>query len=48
MKKHMATIIEVAGTTLLVMSLAMIAIPLGIGFAGISLIAFGIAAERRP
>jgi hypothetical protein len=29
-----------------IVSLSLIAIPLGIGFAGVSLVAFGIAAER--
>ena len=39
-------IVQAVGTTLVVMSLLLIAIPLGVAFAGLSLIAFGIAAER--
>jgi hypothetical protein len=39
-------IVQAVGTTLIVMSLLLIAIPLGVAFAGLSLIAFGIAAER--
>jgi hypothetical protein len=40
-------IVQAVGTTLVVVSLLLIAIPLGIGFAGVSLVAFGIAAERN-
>lgn len=40
-------IVQAVGTTLIVMSLLLIAIPLGVAFAGLSLIAFGIAAERN-
>jgi hypothetical protein len=39
-------IVQAVGTTLIIMSLLLIAIPLGLAFAGLSLIAFGIAAER--
>jgi hypothetical protein len=39
-------IVQAIGTTLIIMSLLLIAIPLGLAFAGLSLIAFGIAAER--
>ena len=39
-------ILQVTGTILVVVSLSLIAIPLGVGFAGVSLVAFGIAAER--
>lgn len=46
MKKHLPTTIQVIGSTMVAVSLAIVAIPLGIGFAGIALIAFGIAAER--
>jgi hypothetical protein len=47
MKKHLPTIVQAIGTTLLAMSLLLVAVPLGIAFAGAALIAFGIAAERR-
>jgi len=40
-------IVQAVGTTLVVVSLSLIALPLGIGFAGVSLVAFGIAAERN-
>lgn len=39
-------IVQAVGTTVLVVSLLLVAIPLGLAFAGLSLIAFGIAAER--
>jgi hypothetical protein len=39
-------ILQAVGTILVIVSLSLIAIPLGIGFAGVSLVAFGIAAER--
>jgi uncharacterized membrane protein len=40
-------IVQVVGTTLIAMSLLLVAIPLGLAFAGLSLVAFGIAAERN-
>jgi hypothetical protein len=40
-------ILQAVGTILVIVSLSLIAIPLGIGFAGVSLVAFGIAAERN-
>jgi hypothetical protein len=40
-------IVQAVGTTLISMSLLLIAIPLGLAFAGVSLVAFGIAAERK-
>ena len=46
MKKHTPTIIQAIGTIMVAMRLSMIAIPFGLGFAGIALMAFGIAAER--
>lgn len=46
MKKHRATIIEIVGTIMVGVSLAIVAIPLGLAFAGIACIAFGIASER--
>jgi hypothetical protein len=39
-------IVQAVGTTVVVVSLLLIAIPLGLAFAGLSLVAFGIAAER--
>jgi hypothetical protein len=39
-------IVQAIGTTVVVVSLLLIAIPLGLAFAGLSLVAFGIAAER--
>ena len=46
MKKHIATILQAAGTTIVAMALSMLSIPLGLGFAGVGLVIFGIAAER--
>lgn len=46
MKKHLATIIEIVGSTMVAVSLALVSIPLGLGFAGLACIIFGIAAER--
>jgi hypothetical protein len=46
MKKHIPTTLQAGGTIILVVSLLLLSAPLGIGFAGVSLIAFGIAAER--
>jgi len=40
-------IVQAIGTTVVVVSLLLIAIPLGLAFAGLSLVAFGIAAERN-
>lgn len=48
MKKHLATITQLIGSTMVSVSLGLVAIPLGLGFAGIAIIAFGIAAERTP
>jgi hypothetical protein len=47
MKKHLPTIVQAIGTTLVAMSLLLVAVPLGIAFTGAALITFGIAAERR-
>jgi len=46
MKKHLPTIIQAVGTTIVTLSLLLIAIPLGLAFAGVALVVFGIAAER--
>ena len=45
--KHLPAIVQVIGSTMVAVSLALVAIPLGLGFAGVALIAFGIAAERN-
>ena len=47
MKKHLPTIVQGIGTTLVAMSLSIVAIPLGLAFAGAALVVFGVAAERR-
>lgn len=44
--KHLATTLQVIGTTMVTVSLCLVAIPLGLAFAGVSMVAFGIAAER--
>lgn len=46
MKTHLATIIQIIGTTMVGVSLTLVSIPLGLGFAGLACIVFGIAAER--
>lgn len=42
-----ALILQVIGTTMVAMSLAIVSIPLGLGFAGAAVILFGVAAERE-
>jgi hypothetical protein len=46
MKKHLPTTLEAIGTSIVAVSLSFVSIPLGLGFAGLAMIAFGIAAER--
>lgn len=46
--KHLPTTLQAIGTSIVAMSLAMISPPLGLGFAGVGLVIFGIAAERKP
>lgn len=46
--KHLPTTLQAVGISIVAMSLAMISTPLGLGFAGVGLIVFGIAAERKP
>jgi hypothetical protein len=46
MNKHLPTIVQAIGSTMVAVSLAIVAIPLGLAFAGIAFIVFGIAAER--
>lgn len=47
MKKHLATVLQVTGTTIIAMSVAFLSIPLALFFVGIALVAFGIAVERN-
>ena len=44
--KHLATTIQIIGTSMVAMSLAIVHPAAGLGFAGLALVAFGIAAER--
>lgn len=44
--KHLPITLQVIGTSMVAVSLALVSLPLGIGFAGVVLTAFGIAAER--
>ena len=44
--KHLATTLQVIGTSMVAVSLSIVSIPLGLGFAGAAIVAFGIAAER--
>lgn len=44
--KHLPTIIQIIGTSMVAMSLAIVHPALGLGFAGAATVAFGIAAER--
>jgi uncharacterized membrane protein len=47
MKKHLATVLQVVGTTIITMSVAFLSIPVALFFAGIAMVAFGIAVERN-
>jgi len=44
--KHLATTLQIIGTSMVAVSLALVHPAAGIGFAGAALVAFGIAAER--
>ncbi len=44
--KHLPTTLQAIGTSIVAVSLSLVSIPLGLGFAGAALVAFGIAAER--
>ena len=46
MKQHLATTLQVIGTSIVAVSLSIVNIPLGLGFAGVAMVAFGLAAER--
>jgi len=44
--KHLPTIVQAIGTSMVAMSLAIVHPALGLGFAGAAVVAFGVAAER--
>lgn len=44
--KHLATTLQIIGTSMVAMSLGFLHPAAGIGFAGLALVVFGIAAER--
>ena len=44
--KHLPTTLQVIGTSIVAVSLSIVSIPLGLGFAGVATVIFGIAAER--
>jgi hypothetical protein len=44
--KHLPTILQGLGTIIVAMALTLVSPPLGLGFAGVALVIFGIAAER--
>lgn len=44
--KHLPITLQAIGTTMVAVSLLLVSVPLGIGFAGAAITAFGIAAER--
>jgi mannitol/fructose-specific phosphotransferase system IIA component len=46
MKKHLPTTLQAFGSSIIAVSLAIVSIPLGLAFAGVAFIVFGIAAER--
>ena len=46
MKQHLPTTLQAIGTIMVAMSLSIVSIPLGLGFAGVALVVFGVAAER--
>jgi hypothetical protein len=43
----MATILQIAGAVLVTAGIALFSIPVGLIFAGLSALAFGIALERK-
>ena len=45
--KRIALLLEAISSTMVAVSLALVAVPLGLGVAGAMLIIFGIAAERQ-
>ncbi|CAB4142585.1 hypothetical protein UFOVP433_21 [uncultured Caudovirales phage] len=44
--KHLPTTLQAIGTSMVAVSLSIVNIPLGLGFAGAALVVFGVAAER--
>lgn len=44
--KYLPTTLQVIGTSIVAVSLTMLHPAAGVGFAGLALVAFGIAAER--
>lgn len=44
--KHLAITLQVIGTSIVAVSLCLVSVPLGLGFAGLVTAVFGIAAER--
>lgn len=44
--KHLPTTLQVIGTSIVAVSLSIVSFPLGLGFAGVAIVIFGIAAER--
>lgn len=44
--KHLATTLQVIGTMLVTMAVSIVSPPLGLGFAGVALVIFGVAVER--
>lgn len=44
--KHLPTIVQAVGTIMVTMAIALVSLPLGLGFAGVALVVFGVAAER--
>lgn len=46
MKQHLPTTLQAIGSSIVAVSLSLVNIPLGLGFAGVALVVFGVAAER--
>lgn len=44
--KHLPTILQAVGTIIVTMAITIVSPPLGLGFGGVALVIFGIAAER--
>lgn len=40
--------LQTLGSSIVAVSLALVSIPLGLAFAGVALVVFGVAAERGP
>ncbi len=48
MKKYIASIVQIAGASILVIAASMVNTIFGVSLAGILLLLFGVALERRP